>query len=323
MRTEELKKRTGFLVAAGIAALLGIACAVAFAVLGVSGGIGIVSLPFRAAGRALRALSLSGETGNVFAILIYAILCAVPLAVAACALVRDKRFTAAKLTLVLLSGYSYAALYFFINPNAVRFSVDMSAEARESFLAVVYIGLSFAFYGLLLLSVVFKLVSRAKREEKSFYRLVKILCALIGCAVAFPFFFSELLSLISAAKTGGADAAVGAVSFVLHGGLCALLMAAAYLAYGGARDLDRDLYSQENAALLKRISRLCLWDFLGSISVCVLLNILNFALTSVLTNVRFEFSVSLSVAAISALSLFGCKLLLRAIDLHEENRLTI
>lgn len=312
-------QRKAFFIASAAAAVL------AVCLLCVRGTIDlqIVSYPFELLGKGLRALSLSGSGGNVAAVILYALCCALPALIAGIALFRDRRFTAAKLLLLLLSGYSFAMLYFFINPNLIAFSLDLTGEARELFLSVLNIGMAFAFYGLLLLCVAVRLIARARREEAAFYRAVRLLCAAAGCALAFLFFGFELAELISAIQTGGADAVVGVISLILHGGLYGCLYAAVMLVYGGAERLKTNLFAEENAALLKKVSRLFLADFLGGIAVCVLLNVLNFALSPYLQNMAFEFDVSVWVAAIAAVCLFACKLLLRAIELYEENRLTI
>lgn len=318
-----VKQRGGFLIAAAVAALLGIICAVCVSVFGPENKLQLFSAPFELLGKGLRALSLSGSAGNAAAIVLYALICAIPALFALVLFCRGKRVTASGLLLILLSGYTYAVMYFFINPNLVRFSIDLPQKAREQFFSVLSVGMAFAFYGLLLLSAAVSLAAKGKREEAAFYRAVKLLCAFAGCVLSVAFFGFELIDCIAAFQTGGADAAVGMITFLLHGMLYGLLFAAAYCVYGGADLLKTNLYSPENAALLRKVSHLLLADFLGSIAVCVLLNVINFALTSVLKNISFEFNVSVSVAAIAAVCLFACNLLLRAIRLYEENRLTI
>ncbi len=318
-----MKQRRGFWISSSIAAAVAVMIAVCARVFAIETQLQIVYLPFALLGKGLRALSLSGSGGNAAAISLYIVCCATPVLIALIALCRDRKCTVSKLLLVLLSGYTFAMMYFFINPNVVRFSVEMPQEAREGFLMILNIGMAFAFYGLLLLGVAVKVIAKAKREEAAFYRTVKLLCAFAGCVLVFLCFGFELTNFLEAVKNGVADAIMGAITLLLHGALYGLLYAAACIAYGGAEKIKTNLYSPENVKLLKRVSRLCLWDFLGSIAVCVILNVLNFALTPVLHNVAFEFTVSVSVAAIAAVCLFAANLLLRAIDLYEENRLTI
>lgn len=318
-----MKKRRGFWISSAVAAVVAAIFTVCACVFEIKTQLQFVYLPFALLGKGLRALSLSGSGGNAAAIVLYVLICLIPALVALVAFFRDKKFTVAKLILVLLSGYSFAMMYFFINPNVVRFAIEMPQEAREEFLLILNLGMAFAFYGLLLFSAAIKLAVKAKREEAAFYRTVRLLCAFAGCALVFVFFGIELTNFLKIVPNGIADAILGGVALLLHGALYGLLYAAACVAYGGAGNLKANLYSPENVKLLKRVSKLCLWDFLGSIAVCVILNVLNFALTPVLHNITFEFTVSVSVAAIAAVCLFAANLLLRAINLYEENRLTI
>lgn len=318
-----IKRGRGFIVSTAAVAAAAVVYTACMCVFGLEKQLYAFSAPFVLVGKGLRALSLSGAAGNAAAMVLYAALCSIPALLAVLAFFRDRRLTVSKLLLLLLSGYSFAMMYFFVNPNAVRFSVEPSSEVRQQFLSVLFLGMAFAFYALLLLCVAVKLVGGARRDEAAFYRSVRLLCVLAGCAVAFAFFGFELSAFVASVQRGAADAAVGAVTLLLHGALYALLFTAALSVYGGTEELRADLYSPKNVALLKNVSRLCLADFLGGIAVCAFLNLLNFSLTPVLHNAAFEFTVSVSVAAIAAVCLFACKLLLRAIDLNEENQLTI
>lgn len=318
------KKYLGFIIATAATATLSIIFAAVFSVYGFK-AINIFYMPFLWIGKGIRALSLTGSVGNGFAIIVYALLCLIPAGVAVGFFIRDKKITASKITLVILSGYCFAMEYFFINQNAVQFFMNdlLNAETRASFLSVFNFGISLAFYGLLLLAACFKAVAGAKNGGEKSGKIVKILAAVIGCVCCYSFFCGELISFISKCKAGGADAGLGAVALLLHGGLYALLYLAAFVAYGGVKAFKENLFAHSNTLILKRISRLCLWAFFGGIISCVLLNVLNFAFISFIKSVSFELSVSLTVAIVSAGAYLSCKLLERAIELHEDNALTI
>ena len=317
------KKYLGFIISTAVTAVISVILAAVITVYGFTAVNGLY-LPFLGIGKGLRALSLIGGAGNVFAIIIYVVICLIPAGVAVVFFIRDKKITASKITLLLLSGYCFAMEYFFINQNSVTFFItQMPDEARESFLSVFNLGIALAFYGLLILAACFKVVSGAKKKGEKLGGIVKILSAAVGCACCYLFFGSELVSFIAKCKVGGADCGLGAVAFLFHGGLYALLYIAAFTAYGGVKSFRENLFAPSNTAILKRISRLCLWAFFGGIISCIVLNILNFAFVSFIKNVAFELSVSLTVAIVSAGAALACKLLERAIFLHEENALTI
>lgn len=320
----KVKRYLGFIIATAVTAALSVILAAVFSVYGVA-AVNIFYMPFLWIGKGLRAMSLAGIAGNVFAIIIYALVCLIPAGVAATYFIRDKKITASKITLLVLSGYCFAMMYFFINQNAVCFFMNdyLTAQAREGYLSVFNFGIALAFYGLLLLAVCFKAVSGVNKKSEKLGAIVKILSAVVGCVCCYALFGGELISFISDCKVGGADAWLGAVALMLHGGLYALLYLAAFVAYGGVGAFSENLFAPKNTAVLKRVSKLCLWAFFGGIISCILLNILNFAFVSFIKYVSFELSVPLTVAIVAAGAALACKLLERAIELHEENALTI
>lgn len=320
----KVKSYLGFIIATAVTAAVSIILAVVFSVYGFS-AVNIFYMPFLGIGKGIRVLSLLGSVGNVFAIIIYALVCLIPAGVAVAFFIRDKKLTASKITLLVLSGYLFAMEYFFINQNAVQFIMNgyLTAEVRESFLSVFNFGISLAFYGLLLFAACFKAAAGAKNGGEKLGKTVKILSAVVGCVCCYSFFGSELISFIADCKIGGADAGLGAVTFLFHGGLYALLYIAALVAYGGVKAFRENLFAPSNTVILKRISRLCLWAFFGGIISCIILNVLNFAFVSFIQNVSFELTVPLTVVIVSVGAALACKLLERAIELHEENALTI
>lgn len=96
-----------FFAILALAALLAIGCTV----LGIADGILILALPFTLAGKGLRALSLSGSTGNMAAIVLYGVLCLLPLLLK----LRGKR-TWKDLLLPVCSALLFYVLYGMINP---------------------------------------------------------------------------------------------------------------------------------------------------------------------------------------------------------------
>lgn len=78
----------------------------------------IIELPVELIGRGLRYLSLSDAVGNVIAIILYVLLCAMPLAVAAY-LVIKKKAKFEDWLLLLISVFLFWGIYVFINPGKI------------------------------------------------------------------------------------------------------------------------------------------------------------------------------------------------------------
>ncbi len=90
-----------------LAVLITVAC-VSF---GITDGILILALPFTFVGKGLRALSLSGSGGNVAAIVLYAVICLLPLL-----LKFRQKWSKKDLLLPVCSALLFYVMYYMINP---------------------------------------------------------------------------------------------------------------------------------------------------------------------------------------------------------------
>ena len=81
--------------------------------------LSVVTIPFTLLGKGLRVLSLSGSAGNIAAIVIYAMVCILPLA-----LILKKKKTKEDWLLVLGSAMLFYVLYLMVNPGLMPKSMD-------------------------------------------------------------------------------------------------------------------------------------------------------------------------------------------------------
>lgn len=85
----------------------------------------ILAFPFEQIGLGLRALSLSGDLGNILSIALYAFICLIPIFVMM-ALKRKRMLFPEDYLLILLSLALFAVIYFMINPSMlVPFTVSL------------------------------------------------------------------------------------------------------------------------------------------------------------------------------------------------------
>ena len=76
----------------------------------------IFSFPMEQIGSILRKLSLSGEVGNIIAIIIYTALCLIPIGIYLY-LRRTKKFIKVDRFLIFISMYTFVMMYFMVNPG--------------------------------------------------------------------------------------------------------------------------------------------------------------------------------------------------------------
>lgn len=149
-----------------------------------------LSLPFVWIGRLLRRLSLSSGLGNVFAILLYVGLSLLPCIPTALRVGKKKgSFGGAEWLSLLLSGYSFYAFYYFVNPQLMyNLFGAFGEEAGAIALTLCYLSLLVAY-----------IVLRVMREEtkKPLEQNLKRLCLLCTALFLFSLCFSDLYALLS------------------------------------------------------------------------------------------------------------------------------
>ena len=285
-----------------------------------SGVMGVLALPFVAAGWGLRALSLSGGVGNVISIILYALICAVPLVF----WWRSRRRTEDAL-LVLLSGVLAVVLYYMVNPN-LRQSVMQNEVGDAVYAGAVWSTL--VTWGLLKL-----LYTGAWNREKNVYRALRIfllLCAascLVDCFGTGTARIVHNLRLRQAVNGSldytGLDMAFLVLTFLaaaVEKGLCAWVL---YRGVGLLRELEEAPFGAGCVAAAERVSRSCR-DCLTFMSLTALaLNIAQILLAPLLRNIAVSVSIPVLGMAVCFALLTVTRLLVRGKELKDDNDLFV
>ncbi len=161
-----------------------IAVALATALFGVGSETALLSVPFRQIGSGLRALSLSGNAGNLAAVCLYLLIGLVPLALFA---VRafQKRLRSEDMLLLLLCPLLFVALYLIINPAylAQHFATT-GAEFVDFYVTVANSAVCAVVVGYCLLRMLRSFSARAADKAlKSLKWLVIASCAVLVLAL--------------------------------------------------------------------------------------------------------------------------------------------
>ena len=174
-----------------------IVCAVML-ILGQSAGNSLVSaavFPFEQLGNGLRTLSLSGDAGNVAAIILYCVICLLPSVYLAVRALRDRSRMEDGL-LVLLSIALFAVLYLMINP----------AYIARHFGAAELLDMSKALCGFTVYSVlVGYIILRAMRtftsgKTEALTRYLKILLGALCAIFVYAIFSDGIVGFINASR---------------------------------------------------------------------------------------------------------------------------
>ena len=152
----------------------------------------MVTMPFTLLSKGLRALSLSGSAGNIAAIVIYATVCVLPLA-----LILKKEKDKVDWLLVLGSAMLFYVLYLMINPGLMP--NGMSSDVGSAILCGTVVSV-FVSWGIL------KLLRKGETMEiGSGYHALRVLlgaCAALYIVAGFGIGAGELKAEIEAVRTG-------------------------------------------------------------------------------------------------------------------------
>lgn len=181
--------------------VLCIIAALAFSPPDAGGLITAQQIPFAQVGNALRLLSLSGEAGNAFAIVLYIIICCIPAVFLLVKLIK-KRAKSEDAMLAAMSGYLFYLIYMMINPGNMG---SMSAGSGSFGKAV----LGGVFWSMLIGWLALKLLRFVKGKDTA--SILKMLGALFTLAAIFIVFCSAYINLcglkasIKALEAGNTD----------------------------------------------------------------------------------------------------------------------
>lgn len=280
---------------------------------------GLLALPFTALGWVLRTLSLSGSVGNMAAIGLYVLICAVPLVF----WWRSRRRTEDWL-LVLLAGILAVVLYYMINPN-LRHSQMQNAVGDAVYAAAVWSTL--ITWGVLKL-----LYTGAWDLERNVYQALRIfllLCAVSCLIECFGTGTARLLNLLKMNPDTWPGYSRGLT--VLFIGLCYLAAAvekglSALVLYRGAKlleELERDPFGEGCVMAANGVSKTCR-DALAIICLtCLVLTVAQVLMAPLLQNISVALTVPVLGMAVCFVMLAVTKLLVRGKALKDESDLFV
>ena len=316
-----MKKEKFFRVLAALIALGSVAAAVAGQVSLLGGGFwGMLSLPFTAVGWVLRRLSLSGAAGNAAAIVLYVLLCAVPLVL----WWRSRRRMEDGL-LLLLPLELALVLYYMVNPNLRPTMMQNSVGDAVYAAAIWSTGVT---WGVLKL-----LYSEEWSLERNIYQALRVFLLLCAVSCLVECFGTGTARIVNALQTRrqlmGAFSYSGTeLAFLILAYLAAAVeyCFAALVLYRGAqllRELELDPFGSDCVAQASAVSRLCRNGLTIICLTGLLLNLAQILLTPLMRNISVSVTVPVSGLAVCFAMLAVTKLLVRGKELKDDNDLFV
>ncbi len=263
-------------------------------------------------GGALRQLSLSGGAGNAAAIIIYIVLCCLPLVLGAKGLARGKR---ENWLLAAMSAALFPVIYLAVNPGHL-------AGWREGMgVSLLVSGMGNCCSGLLLAWAVFRIlrVSRETESLRIFRVLLWLLAAALCCAVcgvSLAELRTKLGSFDMQSQFAVLGFVVGALPLVLD--IVLVLRGEALLA---AFELDR--HSEETAGHAESLSRLAAFSLKLTVLVSLGYNILQLMFLRSLTDISIDMDIPLLPLALALAALLLSRLIKENRALKQESDMFI
>ena len=286
--------------------------------------LSLITQPFQVIGTGLRQLSLSGNAGNGFAILLYLFLSLLPLLFAAILYLKRKAHEEDSL-LFLLSILLFIVHYRFINPAMLPLPQLPGMGAML---------LGGSVYGLLLAWLILRLVRifRAADEKSMLQSLRRLLVGLMGVLVFAVFFlnFSDFLGKIHSLQAGNTGTDNLGLSYLflflryftdslpLLLEILVLLSACALF-----RAMETDRYSQGSLHAAQKLSHFCVLSLIITILSQAALSLLQLMLANHLYQIDMTLHFPLSDLILLLLALLLSRLLVAGKKLQDDNALFI
>ena len=284
------------------------------------GFFGALTLPFTAMGWLLRNLSLMGSVGNVVSIILYGVVCLLPVVF----WYRSKRRTEDGL-LLLLPLILVVVLYYMVNPSQ-RHHV-MQNQIGDAIYAM-------AFWSDLMTWGVLKLLySDEWGLDRNIYkglRIFLLLCAascIIECfgngVSHFVFTLRSQIQIMGSVNYSWMDIFFLALGFLvnaLENGLAALVLLRGVKLL---EELERDPFGENCVEAAANLSRLCRNALAILCLSCLFLNLTQILLTPILKNISVSVTVPVLGLAVCFAVLAISKLLVRGKELKDDNDLFV
>ena len=252
-------------------------------VIGITKGMGVkvesvfdlLSFPLVKFADFLGSLSLSGAFGNAVAVVLYVLICLIPVFVLLFRISR-KTFVKTDSILVLMSAVLFAVMYLLINPSEMGLH-GMGEEASM---------VAFSFWSLLVGYLVLKFAEILKNTEgKKTEKLLSVVLKIIGAVFVFALCTSEFTK---------AEVGIVTVFSALNSVLPAVLgIRTVFFALDLLTEFSLDRYSENTVREAEKLSRFCILALELTVGVSALLSVLQLRFINELSSVNFSVEIPL------------------------------
>ena len=256
----------------------------AAAVLGITKGMDIktegifdlLSFPLTALADGLGRLSLSGRIGNALSVVLYALICLIPVFTLLFKL-KKNTFRRVDSLLVLMSAVLFAVMYLLINPSEMGLKGEIDGAP-----AIV----AFSFWSIFVGYLMLKFADTLKNAEgKRAENLLSVVIKFIGAVFMF------VLCTVEIPKT---EVGIITVFSALNSVLPAILgIRTVFIVLELTDEFAADRYSERTVECSEKLSRFCILALELTVGVSALLSVLQLRFINELSKVNFSVEIPL------------------------------
>jgi len=261
----------------------------------------VFSFPFEQIGWGLRQLSLSGSSGNAFAIIIYLLIGLIP-AGGFLLLKKKRKSCTIDIMLLVLSVLLYVMMYYMINPGLI---VSMVAGAGRMMWGA-------TFYSMLMTYFVIRLLTKNIKTDlnslqKSLRRVLIFIMFLFAASVAIEMFVNlpaawDMLAGEDTGTEAPLDLLYGEPDLILtYVGVTlrsiatalpnALSAVVVFFCIKVLKELLRDAYSEQAVVMIKKIGLLCKRSLITVAIMVMVVNVLQLMFAAQIYNIHIVVAI--------------------------------
>lgn len=253
-------------------------------VIGITKGMGVkvesvfdlLSFPLVKFADFLGTLSLSGGVGNAVAIIIYALVCLVPVFVMLSKM-KQNNFKKTDSLLVLMSAALFAVIYLLINPSEMGLRSEIDGASQI---------VAFSFWSLFFGYIILKFTEKISETEGD--KILKLLSGVIK-VIGAVFMFAICTVKITATEIGF----MTVLGFVNTAVPYVFALVTVFLSLELSGEFTSDRYSENTVKVAEKLSSFCMLSVKVSVVVSALYNVLQLRYINELSNVDFKLQVPL------------------------------
>ncbi|MGN1040988.1 MAG: DUF2975 domain-containing protein [Candidatus Fimimonas sp.] len=293
----------------------------------------ILGAPLQSVGNFIREISLGGKAAGGWCI--FFLIGVLPLVFPIIKTVARRKFYPLSLVWVALSAYLLVMLFFLINPHLLNNNLVGNAQEeavvllRETTVA----GMQVTFWAIAAVCVLCELFSFVNSGNRAYLCAKLMVYALALCSIFAAFFGATVvakkgLNAVDSAKTLlnlNVPLNKFATIFSLLCNYVPTVVTVALIVKCGVviDSLKTDAFSRGNAESLCGVTKLCKLSVFVTLGCLIANNVLQLCLSPQLLNAHYSVTIPLAEVLIVCLLMIFAEILKRAVEIKEENDLTI